>query len=131
MAGKQDVTKNYEITTAPGTLTITQETDKLIVTITGKNATVVYDGKSHEVTGFTTNAPESVTVALKEGKEAKASGTDAGTYQMGLTDEDFSVTSPNYSNIEVVVNDGSLTISKKPVTFTGESGERTDRKSVV
>ena len=44
---------------------------------------------------------------------------------MGLTAKDFTVTSPNYSNIEVVVNDGSLTISKKPVTFTGESGERT------
>ena len=125
MAGKQDVTKNYEITTTPGTLTITQKTDKLIVTITGNSDTVGYDGKSHEVTGFTTNAPDSVTVALKEGKEAKAGGTDAGTYQMGLKAEDFSVTSPNYSNIEVVVNDGSLTISKKPVTFTGESGERT------
>ena len=125
MAGKQDVTKNYEITTTPGTLTITQKTDKLIVTITGNSDTVGYDGKSHEVTGFTTNAPDSVTVALKEGKEAKAGGTDAGTYQMGLKAEDFSVTSPNYSNIEVVVNDGSLTISKKPVTFTGESGEKT------
>ena len=45
--------------------------------------------------------------------------------QMGLKAEDFSVTSLNYSNIEVVVNDGSLTITKKPGTFTGESGERT------
>ena len=46
MAGKQDVTKNYEITTMPGTLTITQKTDKLIVTITGNSDTVGYDGKS-------------------------------------------------------------------------------------
>lgn len=123
--GKQDVTKNYEITTIPGTLTITQKTDKLIVTITGNSDTVGYDGKSHEVTDFTTDAPESVNVVLKEGKEAKASGTDAGTYPMGLTAEDFTVTSPNYSNIKVVVNDGNLTITKQPVTFTGESGERT------
>ena len=125
MAGKQDVTKNYEITTTPGTLTITQKTDKLIVTITGKNGTVVYDGKSHEVTGFTTDAPKSVTVALKDGKEAKASGTDAETYQMGLTAKDFSVTSPNYSNIEVVVEkDGSLTISPRPVTLTSETASK-------
>ena len=125
MAGKQDVTKNYEITTTPGTLTITQKTDKLIVTITGKNGTVVYDGKSHEITGFTTDAPKSVTVALKDGKEAKASGTDAETYQMGLTAKDFSVTSPNYSNIEVVVEkDGSLTISPRPVTLTSETASK-------
>ena len=124
-AGEQDVTKNYEITTVPGTLTITQKTDELTVTITGKSDKVGYDGKSHEVTGFTTDAPKSVTVALKEGKEAKAGGTDAGTYPMGLTAEDFTVTSPNYSNIKVVVKDGSLTITKQPVTFTGESGERT------
>ncbi len=103
LAGEQDVTKNYEITTAPGTLTITQKTDELIVTITGNSDTVGYDGKSHEVTGFTTDAPDSVTVALKEGKEAKAGGTDAGIYPMGLTAEDFTVTSPNYSTIEVVV----------------------------
>ena len=125
MAGKQDVTKNYEITTTPGTLTITQKTDKLIVTITGNSDTVGYDGKSHEVTGFTTDAPKSVTVALKEGKEAKASGTDAETYQMGLTAKDFSVTSPNYSNIEVVVEkDGSLTISPRPVTLTSETASK-------
>ena len=125
MAGKQDVTKNYEITTTPGTLTITQKTDKLIVTITGNSDTVGYDGKSHEVTGFTTDAPKSVTVALKDGKEAKASGTDAETYQMGLTAKDFSVTSPNYSNIEVVVEkDGSLTISPRPVTLTSETASK-------
>ena len=139
------MTKNYEITTTPGTLTITQKTEELTVTITGNSDTVGYDGKSHEVTDFTTNAPESVNVALKEGKEAKASGTDAGTYPMGLTAEDFTVTSPNYSNIKVVVKDGNLTITKQPVTFTGESASKpyngelqtltgvtpTDRKSVV
>ena len=46
MAGKQDVTKNYEITTTPGTLTITQKTDKLIVTITGNSDTVGYDARA-------------------------------------------------------------------------------------
>ena len=125
LADEQDVTKNYEITTVPGTLTITQKTDELTVTITGNSDTVGYDGKSHEITDFTTDAPESVTVALNKGKEAKASGTDAGIYPMGLTAEDFTATSLNYSTIKVVVEkDGSLTISPRPVTLTSASGSK-------
>ena len=125
LADEQDVTKNYEITTVPGTLTITQKTDELTVTITGNSDTVGYDGKSHEITDFTTDAPESVTVALNKGKEAKASGTDAGIYPMGLTAEDFTATSLNYSTIKVVVEkDGSLTISPRPVTLTSETGSK-------
>ncbi|RGX96045.1 hypothetical protein DXA57_17015, partial [Blautia sp. OF03-15BH] len=43
---------------------------------------------------------------------------------MGLTAKDFTVTSPNYSNIKVVVKDGSLTINPRQVTLTSASDSK-------
>ena len=78
------------------------------------------------MTGFTTDVGEkTITVALKEGSKAEAKGTNAGTYYMGLTEDNFTVTSQNYSNIKVVVVDGYLKIDpiteKVTVTVTEKS----------
>ena len=117
----------YELPTyKPGTLTITANTDEVTVTITGNHNTLVYNGSEQSVTGYTTDVGEkTITVALKEGSKAEAKGTNAGKYDMGLTKEDFTVTSQNYSNIKVVVVDGYLKIDpiteKVTVTVTEES----------
>ena len=117
----------YELPTyKPGTLTITPNTDEVTVTITGNHDTRVYNGSEQSVTGYTTDVGEkTITVALKEGSKAEAKGTNAGKYDMGLTKDNFTVTSQNYSNIKVVVVDGYLKIDpiteKVTVTVTEES----------
>ena len=50
-------------------------------------------------------------MSLAEGSEAKASGTAAGTYNMGLTPADFTAASPNYESIAIEVVDGWLQIN--------------------
>ena len=117
----------YELPTyKPGTLTITADETEVVVTITGNHNTRVYNGSEQSVTGFTTDVGEkTITVALKEGSKAEAKGTNAGKYDMGLTKDNFTVTSQNYSNIKVVVVDGYLKIDpiteKVTVTVTEKS----------
>ena len=117
----------YAITNNPGTLTITPNTDKVTVTITGNHESKVYNAAEQSVTGYTTDVGEkTITVELKtEGKDT-AKGTNVGHYVMGLTKDDFTVTSDNYSNIEVVVVDGYLDITpntdKVTVTITENNG---------
>ena len=117
----------YELPTyKPGTLTITADETEVVVTITGNNDTRVYNGGEQSVTGYTTDVGEkTITVALKEGSKAEAKGTNAGKYDMGLTKDNFTVTSQNYSNIKVVVVDGYLKIDpiteKVTVTVTEKS----------
>ena len=117
----------YELPTyQPGTLTITADETEVVVTITGNHNTLVYNGSEQSVTGFTTDVGEkTITVALKEGSKAEAKGTNADKYEMGLTKDNFTVTSQNYSNIKVVVVDGYLKIDpiteKVTVTVTEKS----------
>ena len=117
----------YELPTyKPGTLTITADETEVVVTITGNHDTLVYNGSEQSVTGFTTDVGEkTITVALKEGSKAEAKGMNAGKYDMGLTKDNFTVTSQNYSNIKVVVVDGYLKIDpiteKVTVTVTEKS----------
>ena len=51
------------------------------------------------------------------------SGTDADSYPMGLTEDDFSNTNRNFSNVVFDVTDGGLTIDPKAVTITAASEE--------
>ena len=106
----------------PGTLTITPITEEQKVKITGNTATHTFDGNEYSVEGFTTDRTD-ITVTLNAGKEAKATGTNAGKYQMGLTKEDFTATSGNYTNITIEVEDGYLEITpddtEKVVKITG------------
>lgn len=102
---------NIKLEITDGWLTITPNPNEKIVTITGNNDTVTYDGKEHSVTGYTYVDEEKViTVTLLTKDKDTASGTEPGTYNMGLTAADFSVRSKNYTNIKVVVIDGYLTI---------------------
>ena len=118
---------NIKVVVVDGYLDITPITDEVTVTITGNHDSVVYNGAEQSVEGFTTDVGDkTITVALKNGVNAEAKGTDVGTYTMGLTADSFAVTSDNYSNIEVVVVDGYLDITpitdKVVVTITGNNG---------
>ena len=121
----------YKVTYQPGTLKITPNTDEITVTITGENAIKQYTGSEQSVTGFTADVGDKpITVALKEGKTAIAKGTNVGKYKMGLTKDDFTVTSKNYSNIKVEVVDGFLEITPDDsveinVRIVGKNDSRT------
>ena len=124
---KVDTTGKYIVTAAnPGTLTI-NPVDEVVVTITGHNDTVPYDGDEHTVTGYDVSISNDL---YKEGDftfsgTAEAKGTDAGTYPMGLKAEQFSNNNENFKKVTFVVEDGSLTINKRNVVLTSETASKT------
>ena len=117
---------NYTITTAEGELEVTPVTAKVTVTITGHTAEAKYDGKEHTAEGYDV----SISNTLYTANDFNFTGTDsvtktdAGTYAMGLKAADFTNTSKNFKDVEFVVIDGSLTISKRSVTLTSASDEK-------
>ena len=123
---------NFAVTfkVTDGWLKIDQNEAAVTVTITGNKKTDTYDGTEKTAEGYTTaveGAKDSeVNVELKATAKAKAKGTDAKTYKMGLTEDSFTVTSNNYKNIKVVVKDGSLTINPAAVTVTITGNKKTD-----
>ena len=109
---------NYSITKNEGTLSITEVDAEVTVTIKGHEDSVTYDGKPHLVEGY-----EITDISNKLYKkdyvgftgQAKAEGTEAGTYYMGLAENQFSNTNSNFKNVTFVVEDGSLTINRKSI----------------
>ncbi len=119
---------NIKVVVVDGYLDITPITDKVVVTITGNNGTFTYDGEKHEVKGYDVSIDNKLYTEndFSFTGTAEVSGTNAGSYNMGLKAEDFSNTSKNFTNVEFVVNDGNLTITpaKVTVTVTGNSGTK-------
>lgn len=131
---------NYEITKQLGKLKVTQDDTEITVTITGKQETKEYNGQTQEVVGFTYTVEgaehDDVTVTLKTGKEAKASGKDVlvgtdgtydatRTYPMNLTADDFNVSSTKYSSVTIKeVEDGWIKITPAQVTLTSETASK-------
>ena len=118
---------NYNIEYKPGTLTITPVKDKVTVNITGHTKTEKYSGSVQSVTGYdVTNISNKLYTEndFTFTGEAKANGTDAGSYPMGLPKANFTNNSKNFTNVEFVVEDGSLTITKRDVTLTSASASK-------
>lgn len=115
----------YTLTLQPGTLTVTQA-EEAVVEVRGGTDTVVYNGSEQSVEGWEIESnPADAIVTLKEGKRARAAGTDVNTYYMGLTAEDFTAVSPNYKTVTVRYTDGWLKITpitdEVTVTITGNT----------
>ena len=55
---------------------------------------------------------------------AEAKGTNADTYEMGLTADQFENTNENFETVRFVVTDGSLTVSPRSVKLTSEGGSK-------
>ena len=127
MRGDRDVTANYAITYEKGTLAVTPLTDKVTVTITGNTGTVTYNGAEQSVTGYKV---ESISNPLYTAADfdfsgtASVTGTDAGTYMMGLTAAQFRNQSANITNVEFIVTDGSLQINPRSVKLTSATDEK-------
>ncbi len=121
---------NYTIETKPGTLEVTPVTDKVTVTIQGATKTETYDGKEKSASGYTTTVNGSSLYNDRDfafSGTAEVKGTDFkdGGYAMGLAAGQFENTSKNFTNVEFVVYDGLLVISKRAVTVKSESHDFT------
>ena len=112
---------NYTFEVKFGTLEVTPVTDKVTVTIKGGKSSVTYNGEEHTVSGY--KVADISNPLYKEANftfsgTAEANGKNAGTYKMGLKAADFANTSNNFTNVEFVVADGQLEITKRPVMLT-------------
>ncbi|MBR0373999.1 MAG: hypothetical protein IJH91_05690, partial [Mogibacterium sp.] len=117
---------NYNITKTEGTLTVTAVTEKVTVTITEHSGTAKYDGTEKTVTGYDVSIsnPLYTTADFTFSGNATIKGTDAATYNMELKASDFTNTSENFTNVEFVIVDGTLVISKRDVTLTSADDEK-------
>ena len=124
----------YNVSYAPGTLTVTPVTDKVTVTVTENSAEHTYDGNEHSVKGYASmtadNTLYDVTKSVKATETAAwtAKGTDAGEYPVGVAAGDFTNTNPNFTNVEFKIVDGTLKINpitEKTITITANSKEKT------
>ena len=124
---KTNLEKNYEITKTEGTLTVKKnDTLEVTVNITGHTDSKMYNGKEQSVTDYdvTTSNGLYTTNDFEFKGTAKAAGTDAGDYAMGLKASDFTNTSKNFSKVKFVVKDGNLTITKRNVTLKTADAEK-------
>ena len=112
---------NYTFEVKFGTLEVTPVTDKVTVTIKGGKSSVTYNGEEHTVSGYKVadiSNPLYTANDFSFSGTAEANGKNAGTYKMGLKAADFANTSNNFKNVEFVVADGQLEITKRPVMLT-------------
>jgi uncharacterized repeat protein (TIGR02543 family) len=87
----------------------------ITIPVVGNTDTVTYDGKRHEVTGYTLTIPKEVSKFYDESYvtftgNAKASGIAINTYPMGLKEEQFGNTNKNVIVDKFDVEDGWLKI---------------------
>ena len=109
---------NYSITKNEGTLSITEVDAEVTVTIKGHEATATYDGKPHSVEGYEITDISNKLYTKDDVQftgQAKAEGTEAGTYKMHLTKDLFSNKNSNFKKVTFVVEDGSLIINRKSI----------------
>ena len=120
---------NYEtvkVVVVDGKLVIETINITVTVTVRGNKETVTFDGDPHTVTGYKVISAiantgrdmgmDGFTLTLKG--DASVTGTEIGTYDMGLSAADFTITSDIYRVVRVVVEDGGLEITPAPEEIT-------------
>lgn len=120
---------NYDITPIFGTLTVTECDDEIIVKITGKKDSSMYDGTEKTVEGYDVSIESSTLYSenyFKFSGEAKLTRKNASdtAYPMGLSKENFKNINDNFTNVKFEVTDGSLTITRRNVTLTSATDEK-------
>ena len=126
--GTVDATGKYIVTKAiNGTLKITPVETEVVVKIAGNTKTETYNGKEHNVEGYTVTSISNP--LYKEGDfsfsgDDSVSGINAGKYDMELKASDFANTNANFSKVTFVIEDGQLVIEKRKVTLTSASDSK-------
>ena len=128
--GNSDAAKNYQVTEQPGKLKVNAITAPVTVTIAENSGTKKYDGTEQSVTGYTVKSisnslyKESDFQFTGTDADKTAKGTDADTYDMGVTASMFKNISKNFSNVTFQVEDGKLVIEKRQVTLTSATDSK-------
>ena len=127
---------NYVITTANGTLTVTDRDALYSIEVEANSGSYKYDGTEKSVSGLkeTTFTVEGNTYTIS-GLTAEAKATDAGSYTVNVTGtatvkdaEDHDVT----SQFAVITKPGTLTVTKRDVTITsGSATKQYDGKALT
>ena len=123
MAGQTDVTGNYNIQTAIGKLTITKTSAEQNITIIPNPQSKVYDAAALAAGAAkaTANDGSAVTIEYRIGEGAWT--TDPSTLTITNVSESTTVqiraSAKNYDGY--ATSSEALTITQRPVTFTGES----------
>ena len=118
---------NYNIVTETGELVVTPITDEVVVKVVGNKGGQKYSGSKQTVEGYAISADNTlynVNDDVEFGGTAKAEGTDADTYQMGLAESQFKNTNGNFTNVKFEVTDGELVIAKRQVGLKSGSKEK-------
>ncbi|WP_297946538.1 MBG domain-containing protein [uncultured Fibrobacter sp.] len=118
---------NYDLKAIPGWFRIVPDSTEILVTVTGHKDSLVYDGTEQSVSGFdmVSNREAYSVDFVKYTGDSTVTGTNAGTYAMGLADSNFANTSKNYSNVSFVIDDGKLEVLPKPVSLTIANASKT------
>ena len=122
-----DANPNYTVTPKDGLFTINPDATEIIVSVKGHSGSLEFNGQKQSVSGFemtSSNKDYSLEFVSYTG-DSLAAGTDAQTYVMGLSINDFKNTSVNYSNVVFDVVDGSLSVTPKPVVLTVTGASKT------
>ena len=114
--------KTVKVVVVDGYLDIVTINITVTVTVRGNSETVTYDGQPHTVTGYKVVSAIANTgrdmgmdgFTLKFNGDDSVTGTEVGTYAMGLSAADFTITSNIYRVVRVVVEDGGLEITPAP-----------------
>lgn len=126
---------NYAVTKTEGQLSVTNREAKYEVTVTANSCNVVYDGKDHSVSGFTTDVEEGKTAVKANGKYYYVTGLTSEASGKNVSDSVASIPVTGTWAVEdsngkdvtnqfnVTVVNGSLIIDKaeNPVTVTGNT----------
>ena len=96
-------------------------TDEVIVTITGRTVTAVYDGENHSANGYTVsiNNSDYTEADFVFSGAGTATRKDAGITAMGLDASQFANTNDTFKNVTfVVASDGYVEITPRPVSVS-------------
>ena len=118
---------NVTFKVTDGYMEITPVTEEVVVTIVGNHDSKTYDGTEHKVTGYDVTGisnPLYEETDIHFSGNAEVRGTNADTYEMGLSADDFTNISGNFANVRFVVTDGFLKITKREVEFTANSASK-------
>ena len=93
-----------------------------VVTITGKQDTVSYDGQEHSVSGYAVqiNNTKYSEADFSFSGTAEAKQTDTGTAVMGLKEDMFTNLNGNFTKVTFIVEDGFQTVAPKAVTVRAD-----------
>ncbi|MCR5696185.1 MAG: BspA family leucine-rich repeat surface protein [Marinilabiliaceae bacterium] len=120
---------NYKVTFAVTNGKLTIEKKAVTVKVVGKTDSKVYTGSEQSVSGYEFDETFDGFVASKVNyigdEHSTAKGIDVGTYNMTMTDADFSYNDANY-DVTFTVENGALTITKQAVTITVTGNNATE-----